>query len=222
MTTESSGWGRVDRVSLAVCAGGAVLSGILWDRLPERIPVHFDLWGMPDGFAPRAIGAFALPVVGLFLVALLRVAPRRFEPSWRERADRSPMAEVGLLTSLLLTGLHSACLWSALHPGASAARPLGLCLALFWLATSLLLPRVRRNPLVGIRTSWSMASDENWARTHRFAGLLGTAGGVVALVGALVGYFPVVVFAVLGSALPSVVYSYLLSRRDREREPDGP
>lgn len=211
-------WGSLDRWSLAICAGGAVLSAILWDQLPPQIPVHFDLHGMPDGFAPRVVGAFLLPAVGLGVLALLRLLPRRFRGSWRERAQQSPMAAVALLTSALMVSMHAVCLWSALHPGASAARPLGLCLASFWLATSLVLPRVRRNPLVGIRTTWTMASDENWARTHRFAGLIGAAGGVVALVGALAGSFPVVVFAVIGSALPSVAYSYLLSRR----APDAP
>ena len=33
----------------------------------------------------------------------------------------------------------------------------------------LVMPRVRRNPWVGVRTPWTLASDENWARTHRFA-----------------------------------------------------
>ncbi len=123
------------------------------------------------------------------------------------------MAAVALLTTGLMVAMHAVCLWSALHPGATAARPLGLSLAVFWLATSLVLPRMRRNPLVGIRTTWTMQSDENWARTHRFAGQIGAVGGLVALVGALAGSFPVVVFAMIGTALPSVAYSYLLSRR---------
>lgn len=214
-TTPTTRPGRLDRWSVAVLASGAVLSVALWDRLPDRIPVHFDLHGVPDGFASRLVGAFLLPAIGLGTLALLRLAPRGFGAGWKERSERSPMAVVALLTSGLMTGLHVVCLWSALHPGEAAGRPLGLVLATFWLATSLVLPRVRRNPLVGIRTAWSLASDENWARTHRFAGLIGAAGGVLGIVGGLAGSLPTVVVGVLGSALAAVAYSFVLSRPSR-------
>lgn len=214
MTTRTPRSVRHDRWSLAVLGAGAALSIALWERLPERIPVHFDLHGVPDGFASKAVGAFLLPLVGVGTLALLRLAPRWFSPSWRERADASPMSLVGLLTSGLLAGLHVVCLWSALHPGETAARPLGLVLAAFWLATSLVLPRMRRNPLVGIRTAWTLSSDENWAKTHRFAGLLGAAGGIVGLVGAAFGSLPVVVVPVLASGLGAAAYSFVLSRRE--------
>lgn len=207
--------GRLDRWSIAVLASGAALSAALWSRLPDRIPVHFDLHGVPDGFASKPVGAFLLPALGLGTLALVRLVPRSFGPGWRERSERSPMALVALLTSGLMTGLHVVCLWSALHPGEAAGRPLGLVLGAFWLATSLVLPRVRRNPLVGIRTAWSLASDENWARTHRFAGLVGAAGAVVGLLGALAGSLPVVVVGVVGSGLAAVAYSFALSRRVR-------
>lgn len=211
--SPTSRLGRLDRWSLAVLASGAALSAALWERLPERIPVHFDLHGVADGFASKPVGAFLLPAIGVGTLALLRLAPRLFGPGWKERSDRSPMAVVALLTSGLMTGLHVVCLGSALHPGEPAGRPLGLVLAAFWLATSLVLPRVRRNPLVGIRTAWSLASDENWARTHRFAGLVGAAGGVVGLLGALAGSLPTVVVGVLGSGLAAAAYSFALSRR---------
>jgi uncharacterized membrane protein len=214
MTTRTSRSVRHDRWSLGLLGAGAALSFALWEQLPERIPVHFDLHGVADGFASKPVGAFLLPVLGAGTLALLRLAPRWFSPSWRERADASPMSLVGLLTSGLLAGLHVVCLGSAVHPGESAARPLGLVLATFWLATSLVLPRVRRNPMVGIRTAWTLSSDENWARTHRFAGLLGAAGSVVGLLGAALGYLPLVVVSVLASGLGAAAYSFVLSRRE--------
>ena len=54
----------------------------------------------------------------------------------------------------------------------------------FLFALSFVMPRIRRNPVIGIRVAWTLASDENWARTHRFASYTFAAAGVVALVGA--------------------------------------
>ena len=83
----------------------------------------------------------------------------------------------------------------------------------FWLALSLVVPRLRRNPFVGIRTPWTLASDENWARTHHFAGYTFAAGGVLATGAALGGVLPLAIGAILASALVPAVYSFLLDRR---------
>jgi uncharacterized membrane protein len=215
MTTNTTK-GRFDRLDLAsilLVVGSAALNAALWSSLPDRIPTHFDLWGAVDDDMRRSIGAWVLPGSALVLLAVVRLLPLRMPEDWQERAAGSPMSAVGVLMTGLLTGLHVVCLWAALHPGESAARPLGVCLAVFWLAFSLLVPRVRRNTLVGIRTRWSLSSDENWARTHRFAGLVGAVAGVVALVGGISGTFPLVVAAIVLGALIPTVYSYWLARR---------
>jgi uncharacterized membrane protein len=51
-------------------------------------------------------------------------------------------------------------------------------------ALGLVLPRIRRNAWIGFRTPWTLTSDENWARTHRFAGIAMVTGGIL---GALIG-----------------------------------
>ena len=75
------------------------------------------------------------------------------------------------------------------------------------------MPRVRRNPWIGVRTPWTMASDENWARTHRFAGYTMTGGGLCAVVAALAGAPAVgLAFILVGSFAPAV-YSWRIARR---------
>ncbi|MBV8490241.1 MAG: SdpI family protein, partial [Candidatus Eremiobacteraeota bacterium] len=56
------------------------------------------------------------------------------------------------------------------------------------------LPKIRKNFFLGIRTPWTLASDEVWLRTHRFGGWVFTIGGIA-----------IVIFGLLGSALPMVV-----------------
>ncbi len=41
----------------AAAAGGTVL----WNRLPEQMPIHFGLDGQVDGYAGKAFGVLALP-----------------------------------------------------------------------------------------------------------------------------------------------------------------
>ena len=78
------------------------------------------------------------------------------------------------------------------------------------------LGKVRRNFFVGIRTPWTLASDEVWARTHRVGGWLFVLAGIaiVASAGGSRQLLPVVLLASVGTAaLISVAYSYVVYRK---------
>ena len=38
-------------------------------------------------------------------------------------------------------------------------------------------PKLRRNRTLGIKVSWTLGNEENWNRTHRFAGKVWVCGG---------------------------------------------
>jgi uncharacterized membrane protein len=78
------------------------------------------------------------------------------------------------------------------------------------------MPKTRQNGVVGIRTPWSLASTDNWERTHRMAGPMMMGAGLVALLSSI--FLPLllsgVVFtaAILIGSLVPVFYSYRISQ----------
>ena len=44
-----------------------ILGVALWDSLPERMAIHFDLYGNPDNFASKGFVVFGLPCLMAFL-----------------------------------------------------------------------------------------------------------------------------------------------------------
>ena len=120
------------------------------------------------------------------------------------------------MTVLLIAAIHVLILYVAIVPGASLARAIWVVLGAFYIALGLIIPRIKRNPVMGIRTPWTLTSDENWARTQRVGGYSMVLGGVVAAVfGALGGTAGGVValVAIFVSALLPAGYSLLLARR---------
>jgi uncharacterized membrane protein len=86
-----------------------------------------------------------------------------------------------------------------------------------FVAIGLVMPRVKRNPLIGVRTPWTLTSDENWARTQRVGGYAMVASGLAAaLFGVALGDAGVVVALafVLAAAVVPIVYSLVLARRE--------
>jgi len=82
---------------------------------------------------------------------------------------------------------------------------------------SILLAHAERNWFVGIRTPWTLSSDEVWDRTHDLASRLFKLTAVLALVGLLFGEYAVfflVVPALLTAAVTVAYSDYLYERLD--------
>jgi uncharacterized membrane protein len=204
---------RYDVASAVVCALLVAATLAVYDGLPARIPTHFNVHGVADGFASRGVGAWIAPGVALASWVLLRGAPRILPTEWRARLEQSPLS----IAALLLVALFAAVQWVVLRaaetPDRSNAASLSVVLGGFFAVFGLLMPRLRRNPLIGIRTTWTLTSDENWARTHRFGGACFVAGGLgMAIAGA--GGAPVIGFVLLmGGALAPLLYSFLVAHK---------
>ena len=74
--------------------------------------------------------------------------------------------------------------------------------------------KVTRNFFIGIRTPWTLASDQVWERTHRFAAPAFVLGGVLLAVASLSATSLMALVAILVvTVLVPVVYSYIVWRR---------
>jgi uncharacterized membrane protein len=198
---------RWDLGSALVSAGTLVGTLLVYARLPDEVPIHFDIHGIADGFAPRALGAFLMPVVMIATVAFLHAVSARRPPT-----DRAPMHVVAFLTTALLGALHFIMLRAALSGVFDAGMSIGLVLALFSIALGLALPRLRRNRWAGIRTPWTLASDEAWARSHRVGGALFVVGGLAALVLVLAGLPTLAIGCGVFAMLATLPASWIVSR----------
>ncbi len=206
------GW---DVASLILIAGTALVSWMIFPDLPVRIATHFDAFGNPNGYSSREFGAFFLPIFSLVIWAILRFAMLLAPSEWRARAVNAPMAAVATISVAFLSGLHLAILHAALNGGVGLGRELALLLGAMWIALGILLPRMRRNPVIGVRTAWTLSSDENWARTHRVASYTFLGGGCLCLAACLMGAsvaVGVAVVTVIVSALIPTIYSWSIAR----------
>jgi uncharacterized membrane protein len=205
-------------IAAALVAGTVVATAALYSRLPAQVPVHFDIHAQPDGWLPRSFGAFLLPGFTVALLVFLRVFPRTMRGDARDRLERSPRAAVTLAITSLMCALQLFVLYASVTPNGRLGLGLSLALGASWIVLGQLQPRTRRNPIMGVRTPWTLASDENWSRTHRVAGIAMTAGGVVAMFAGVAGHPAIAIAVVLVSALYPAVYSYFLARHLRGRD----
>jgi uncharacterized membrane protein len=206
-------WSTFDALTLAALGLAAAVTAGVYDRLPRRLATHFDAHGVANGFMPKATGAWLPLGIAAFVWLSLRVGPLVFPARIRERMNDSPLAVAAFLLTLCLVGVHLLVLHTALAHRGTLPGVAGALFGALWVALALVMPRIRRNPVLGIRTPWTLSSDENWARTHRFGGYAFAAGGLLAVAASLSGAFALSIGAIVVSGLVPAVYSFVLFRR---------
>jgi uncharacterized membrane protein len=207
---------RVGRYWLAMTlvAAAFATSAALYARLPAIIPTHWNAAGLIDGWSPKSIGAFFAPVVSLVIVAFLIL----LEPlTIGEDADDRKVRYY----PTIVAGVAGLCFLTDLWVLAAGMGWRGALLSHMAVAAGFLLVvlgnglgKVRQNGVVGIRTPWTLADEEVWARTNRLGGWLVVLAGLVMVVTGLMGFQMLPGLIAIGAAAAvSVGYSYVIWRR---------
>jgi uncharacterized membrane protein len=200
---------------------GVAASLAVYERLPESMAVHWDLAGNPNGWMPRAFGAFFAPVFLLVLWLLMRVLPRidPHEPNYaRFGAAYDTIVAAALL---LVLATHGIVLGEALGYHVPVARVVPALVGALFVVIGNVMPRMRPNWWFGVRTPWTLSNDRVWARTHRLAGFSMAAAGLV-MIGAALALptrlgGPVMLAAAAAALVGPAVYSYLTWKREQRR-----
>lgn len=74
------------------------------------------------------------------------------------------------------------------------------------------MPKTRQNYTIGIKVPWALDNEENWNRTHRLAGYLWVAGGIILVILSLAGLTNplLLIGVVLFFTLVPTIYSWWL------------
>jgi immunity protein, SdpI family len=203
------------RLALTFLAAAFATSAALYRSLPAVIPTHWNAQGVVDGWMPKAQGAFFGPALASVIIAGLIL----FEP-WLPAAGAEAgstarilptivAAVAGLLFYVNLLVLMAGMGWHLDMPSHLA---IGVGILLIVLGNTF--GKVTRNGMIGIRTPWTLADEEVWARTHRIAGWLFVMAGVVTAIAGFMGLRLVPGLIAIGAAAAlSAAYSYVLWRR---------
>lgn len=184
------------------------------------LPVHWDIHGEPNRFAGKWT-ALLMPVLVAGGVSLLFFFLPALET--REKGlQRSRGLYVAVWSSLLLLSImvQLAIVSVALHWDVQGTAFILAAVGLLLVITGNQAGKSRGMYLIGIRTPWTLASEDVWIKTHRLAGKLMVFGGLLLLVAA----FPPIPSAVIAALMVSVIgavvlipaiYSFVLYRRER-------
>ena len=65
---------RILLITTVVCLSPILLGVALWDKLPDMVAIHFDMYNNPDNFASKGFAVFGLPVMTVLFQWLCCIA----------------------------------------------------------------------------------------------------------------------------------------------------
>ncbi len=177
---------KTELVSLVLLAVTSIASFYFYNNFPEQVPVHWNLAGEADNYASKFIGAFLFPGIIVLMYLMFLFIP--FIDPKKERYQEflnvyhifktvliSFMVFVYFIASLKGLGL-----------GISINIWMSVMIGLLFVMIGKYMSRIKPNWFMGIRTPWTLSSEENWKKTHVFGGKVFMFGGLMIMLTPLV------------------------------------
>ena len=193
--------------------------------LPDQIPAHYGSDGQITRWGSK-FETLILPVFiilfGLFMLGMAKISAKQ------EVAGKNN-EKVTIVTGILCLALFNAMtgyfLYTDFHKvenlGSVAVAPTQMIfgiLGIFMMIVGNIMPKVKKNSVIGVRTPWSMKNEITWKKSQRFGGISFIISGVIIL---LVNFLTEantclivsLIVLVIGACM-DVLYSYQIAKRN--------
>lgn len=210
-------------IGLGLIGAMLVFSAVIYNQLPARVPIHWNINGVADDYGTREFGALFVPGLSLGLWLLFQILPK-LDPltiTSPERFSYVPFLDTFRrflnFIVLFMAGLHVTTLGIALGWPIQIGQVMMIGIGLLFAAMGNEFGRLKRNSFAGIRVPWTLANEEVWRISHRVGGRAFVLVGLISVVCGLIvppeiGII-VLMILVLGWVVFTMVYSYAVSRR---------
>lgn len=215
---------RTDTICLVAIILHVVIVAVFYSDLPDPVPTHWNAEGMVDGYTAKPWGAWLLPMITLGVFVLFKIIPWMSPHGFRMESFLKVVNIMKLTTVLFMLVIGVTVVLAArgapFDPGDVVLPGVGVLLVVL----GNYMGKLRKNFFIGIRTPWTLASDEVWARTHRLGAQVFVVLGIVMMLSALTGWpplGPVLIAIIVLAALIPVIYSFVIYRQLEGFGPDS-
>lgn len=153
----------------------------IWNLLPDQVPTHFNLDGNADSWSGKTSLLLIPGTLGLGIYLLMLIIPV-IDPKKKIQQMGEKYFSVRLLMTIFISVLS---IYILKMTNVGSLRNPNLLIALiggFYAILGNYFQTVKPNYFLGIRTPWTLESEQVWKSTHRLAGRLWMIGGLLIVI----------------------------------------
>ena len=200
-------------IPFAVCLLPFAIGAVFYGRMPEQMATHFDFNFQPDDYSSREFALFGIPAF-MTAIFVLCVGMLEVDPKKRGMNDRLKTITRWIVPILSII-VQCIIISYALDNSLNLVRFIPILVGVLILLIGNYLHKCRQNYTMGIKLPWTLNSEENWERTHRFGGKMYVIAGLCMILAAFFsGYVSTIIFALsLVACFIPAIYSFVLYKK---------
>ena len=198
----------------------AVISSFyFYANFPDRVPTHWNFAGEVDAWGSR-LSAFIIPVV-VIGVYLLFLALPYLDPK-KEKYDQ--FKKVYHVFKVIIIAFMVLLYFLTSLNGLGYNVPIGalmpIIIGVMFVILGNYMSKLKSNWFIGIRTPWTLSSEEVWNKTHRFGGKMFILGGFLMAIQVflpLAFRLPIFILTIALLTVGTFGYSYYIYRQEKKK-----
>ena len=188
---------------------------ILWDKLPERIPIHFNSEGNVDGWGGKGMTVFGLPIF-MFAVHWLCAFVTTLDPKSKNITSKN--LKLVLWITPAISVFASGVIYSfSLGYKLNINTIFPIFFGLFFIVIGNYMPKCKQNYSIGVKVPWALESEENWNFTHRLAGKTWVIGGLAIIALSFLNSVWIFMLITIIMVIIPVIGSYLFYKKEKKQ-----
>lgn len=190
---------------------------IFWDKLPDRMAIHFNFNGDADSFGNKPLGILMLPVINLLIWLLLKFLPKVIMTQQQFYLFSKRYNIIRLLVHSFITALYLIILLYTLQHKINVLLFIGYGILILLLVTGNYLNNIKPNNFIGIKTPWTLKNADVWRKTHHLTSRLWVIASLIMMCiipfvsELLLGKLLIAYFIAI--AIPPFIYSYIIFKK---------
>ena len=202
---------------LGIIVLSVIVTVVLMQFMPDQIPAHYNSAGVVDRMGSK-YESLIWPATTAFMGGFFLLMTRFVKTA----SEKKVLHIVGIVMELFFIALGVYFMIKSIVYDPTAAVPdintdVGrmacIAIGIVLIVLGNFMPKISRNKLFGLRTTWTLKSDVVWQKSNRFCGICSVACGLLMVLSAAVLPSSAVLIACVGLFAAWVVLSVLASYR---------
>ena len=154
--------------------------------LPEKIPAHYGFDNQVDRWGNK-YEALLFPIIsllmGYFLLGMAKLAAKQEEHG---ENNKNVTIIMGILVLILLNALNVYSLYTSFNKvenlsfvSLDISQLVFGIIGILMIVTGNIMPKLRMNSTIGLRTHWSMKNEVTWKKSQHIGGISFIIGGII-------------------------------------------
>lgn len=199
-----------------LCFIPMIIGIIIYNDLPDTVPIHWNAVGEIDDYASKSIAVFGLPLF-LFFIDLIVIIGINFDPK-RSGQSKQMKRIAHLIVPMISLIIVPISYLIAMGKAIEMERVIMVIISIAFIIIGNNMPKNRQNYTMGFRLPWTLDDSENWYKTHRLASYVWVIAGALMLLTTFINLtvsvkmLLIVVFIIVAILCP-MIYSFGLYYR---------